>query len=532
MEYLRRYRVCILLALAAIPFYFFYIYDLTGNPPGFYIDEALASFNAYQIRLTGRGEFGQSWPLYFPVMQVPGTNNFYGYMDPTQVYTLAALFTVFAPSLFLPRLLSATAMFLASLLLGLLGKRISGRLDVGVITAATALLTPWLFEVSRLAFGASLYPFAIVVFLLFLHIAHKKERWPVWNCVLIAVGLGLCTYTYSIGRLLGPLLAFGLILFAADRERFKNVLKTWGAYGITLIPMLAFHLSNPSALTGRFDKTVGIFARSKGYSTIASIFFSNYLENINPRRLLFVGDTNLRHHFPDTGPILAASFILALAGIVIVIAKYRNDAWWRYMLFGMAASVVPASLTKEQFHMLRLDAFPVFLIIFMVPAAMWCMGVDKSDADPEVAAKKTPKKNVALMLRRYALPILLILTVAQAVYFQFVFRKGARTRDTLYDVGYRPVFNAAIAQPSRPIYLVDGYWGQAYIHSYWYAVIDGIDLSNFVHVVNGQPPVGAIVITADDKCDSCAPLFQDGQFVLYRQIPASQNTSAPMPSLK
>ena len=58
MAYLHRYRVLIVLALAALPLYFLYIYDLTGKPPGFYLDEALASFNAYQIAHTGRGEFG------------------------------------------------------------------------------------------------------------------------------------------------------------------------------------------------------------------------------------------------------------------------------------------------------------------------------------------------------------------------------------------------------------------------------------------------------------------------------------------
>ncbi len=516
----RKHRIYILLAVAAVPLYFLYIYDLTGNPPGFYLDEALASFNAYQLQLTGKGEFGNSWPLYFPVLLIPGSVNAYnGYLDPTQVYILAALFTVFAPSLFLPRLVSATAMFLASLLLGLLGKRISGRLDIGIITAVTALITPWLFEISRLAFGASLYPLAIVLFLFFLHLAHNRERWPLWNIVLVAVGLALCTYTYSIGRLLGPLLAFGLILFATDLGRFKNVLKTWLAYGVTLIPMLVFHLSNPTALTGRFDKTVGIFAASNGYSVIASIFLSNLVENINPLRLLMIGDTNLRHHIQDTGPILVATFLLAVAGIVLVIARHRNEAWCRFMLYGMAASIVPASLTKEQFHMLRLDAFPVFLLIFTVPALMWLRDIVKRETDPE----KTPKKTVAVMLRRYAFPILMVLTVAQAAYFQFAFRDWRTKRDTMYDAGYRPIFNAAIAQPSRPIYLVDGYWGQAYIHSYWYATIDGIDLSNFVHVGKGQkPPVGAIVISADDKCDSCQPLFQEGQFVLYREIPASQ----------
>src|ERR1043166_4886279 len=286
MEYVRRHRIQIALVLAVVPLYFLYIYNITGNPPGFFVDEAVASYNAYKIAHTGQGEFGNSWPLYFPVMQIPGSGDYLGYLDPVQVYALGALFVLFAPSVLLPRLLSATAMFFASLLLGVLGRRISGRLDVGIITAATALLTPWLFEIGRLAFGASLYPFVIALLLLFLHMATRRERWPIWNVLLIAVGLALATYTYSIGRLLGPLLAFGLIFFATDRDRLKDVLKTWGAYSVMLVPMLVFHLRNPTALKGRFDTTVGIIAPKFTFFKVASIFTSNYLENISPLRLL------------------------------------------------------------------------------------------------------------------------------------------------------------------------------------------------------------------------------------------------------
>ncbi len=529
MEFVRRHRICLLLALAAVPVYCLYIYDITGNPPGFFVDEAVASFNAYKIHLSGQGEFGNSWPLYFPVMQVPGTSDFYGYLDPVQVYLLAALFTLFAPSVLLPRLLSATAMFVASILLGVLGKRISGRIDVGIITTVTALVTPWLFEMSRMAFGASLYPLAIVLLLLFLHIASKKDRWPWWNIFVVAVGLALTTYTYSVGRLLGPILAIGLILFATNRERFTNVLKTWAIYALTLLPMLVFHLRNPTALMGRFDKTVGIVAPNLSFLKIVSIFVSNYLENINPQRLLLTGDTNLRHHITDTGPMLALTLLLAFGGTVLIIVKFRKDAWWRYILFGTLVSIIPASLTKEQFHMLRLGALPVFLLVLIIPTLTWLLGTRKVDNGLDTETESQHWKAVYLTRRGLAVAALVALTFAQAVYFQSAYRTIGTTRGTLFDAGYRPVFNAALATRSRPIYLVDGYWGEDYVLAYWYATIDGVDLSNFVHLTTkGQrPPVGAIVISSDDRCDSCEPIFQDGQFVLYRQIDTNKTSTTP-----
>lgn len=108
------------------------------------------SYNAYQIYRTGRGEFGHPWPLYFPVLRLPPPHDFLGYADPTQIYILAALFFVFSPSILLSRLLSAMAMFLAALLLGMLAARISRQRRIGIIVALTALLTPWLFETGRL----------------------------------------------------------------------------------------------------------------------------------------------------------------------------------------------------------------------------------------------------------------------------------------------------------------------------------------------------------------------------------------------
>ena len=63
----------------------------------------------------------------------------------------------------------------------------------------------------------------------------------------------LLTYTYTIGRLLGPLMAFGLVLFVTSQDRLISVIKTWVVFAVTLIPLLIlFRSRHPEALTQRF----------------------------------------------------------------------------------------------------------------------------------------------------------------------------------------------------------------------------------------------------------------------------------------
>ena len=41
------------------------VYDLTGNPPGFFCDEASYGYNAYTILHSAKDEHGETLPLFF-----------------------------------------------------------------------------------------------------------------------------------------------------------------------------------------------------------------------------------------------------------------------------------------------------------------------------------------------------------------------------------------------------------------------------------------------------------------------------------
>src|SRR4029453_17019359 len=99
--------------------------------------------HAYLLAHTGAGEFGPRFPLYFETF----SNGFTQYVNPTQVYLLALVFRFLPPSILLARVFSAFWVFAACLLLGVLAKRVSGQRKISLIVVATALLTPWFFEV-------------------------------------------------------------------------------------------------------------------------------------------------------------------------------------------------------------------------------------------------------------------------------------------------------------------------------------------------------------------------------------------------
>src|SRR5947209_2094309 len=163
-----------------------------------------------------------------------------------------------------------------------------------------------------------------VLFLLALWRASAKERWTVTDVLALAATLALLTYSYSIGRLLGPLLAAGLAFFIT-RRNLSRVLATLLAYALTLAPLFAFDWRNPGALTRRFK----LLTYATPQSTLAADaleFARHYLADINPWRWLVNGELNIRDHVSGAGALLAATVLLAAFGLVLVLRGHLREA--------------------------------------------------------------------------------------------------------------------------------------------------------------------------------------------------------------
>jgi 4-amino-4-deoxy-L-arabinose transferase-like glycosyltransferase len=499
------------IVLGFVLLYIFYISDVGNNPPGFYIDESAIAYNSYCIAKTGANEFGTRFPLFFPVYTGAWTQ----YANPTQIYLLAIPFTIFKPSILVARVYSASWVFAACLLLGWLAKRISGKDTVGLMVAVIAIFTPWLFEVSRLVMETFFYPMALVLFLLALHAAQKKDNWPWLNVLWLAVTLMLLTYSYTIGRLLGPLLAGGLILFATSQPRIISIVKTWAVFAFTLIPLLIFRAKNPEALTQRFY-LISYIKPDTPWSQIIPKFFHRYLEDLSLISLLFDGDGNPRHHvYGSLGAFLIGAFVLVVIGIVVIGVRHWHEPFWRFVVFGAAASIVPGALTADQFHSLRIVGYPIFLLTLMIPAINVFFGNGNFEAGSRTDAAPQ-KRSLSLWPRRVIGALLLIGAAAQVIYFQSVFRREGPNRGVFFDAQYKDVYDAAIASSAQPIFLIDGNQ-PSYEHALWYATVEGRQREMFIHLEEGfVPPAGAIVISSEEHCFNCIMIKKSGGYLLYR----------------
>lgn len=466
---------------------------LRSNPPGFFLDESSIAYNAHSLSTSGRDEHGESWPLYFRA--------FGEFKNPVYIYLLAAVFRVTGPGILSARALSATAGLIAVLLLGMLAVHITQSRTAGLLFALLVLLTPWTFELTRLVLEVAIYPLILSLFLLAVWHAARKPRWSVVNICAIAGTLALLMYTYSIGRLLAPLLALGLIIFAT-RTRLLSIILTWLAFTITLIPLFIFYTNHPGALTSRFQFVTYLKPESS-WLQVGRDFTKHFLANSNPWRLFVTesSKTNELLHIPGPPALLAVTAVLVVISFILLVKRSQVNAWWIFIVYGLIASLIPASLTTDDFHMLRLAALPVFLLVATIPALQWL-----TEANGQA--------------RRIALIITVVLIAMQGLFFQWRYHESVSSPRRLhtFDADYpAKILPAALSNAgSQPVYLADNSGRPAYIQALWYATLQGIPLDKFISLGFDKPaPKNAVVITTEEGCRRCKVLAESEPYKTY-----------------
>ena len=498
-----RRRRLVLLLVAASALVFVYLRGVPANPPGFFVDEASIAYNAHAVARGGADEHGERWPLYFRA--------FGEYKSPVYVYLLAAVFRVTGPSIPAARLLSALAGLAAAALLALLAWRATRDGAAALFVGAGAALTPWLFELSRLVFEVALMPLALALLLLLLRDSSGRDDWTWKRAAALGASLGLVTYTYSGGRLLAPLYALGLLLFVT-RRRWRGVLRAWAAYAATLLPLALFAARHPGALGERF-KYVTFVTPQSTYAEILLRFLKNYAGAFNLWSWLVEGDPEPRHHVAGMGSLLVAPVLLACAGLVLILLRHRREPWWRFVLYGLAVAPLPAALTLDRFHTLRLVTLPVFLLLLAAPAVAW---LNRRDGGRRTDSANRRGTGVSIRWRRAALVLLAALTLSQGAIFQRQFHRAAPARWHNFDAFYPEVFDAALRLPDRPIFIVDQPGAPGYMLAYWYATLRGLPTTQFVRLEHGaHPPPGALVISTETPCADCRMILHRGPFRAY-----------------
>jgi 4-amino-4-deoxy-L-arabinose transferase-like glycosyltransferase len=472
-------RPAVLLGIGAVvAIVAFQLWITPSNPPGYHRDEAALSYNAYSISTSLRDEDGAFLPLFF--------RSFGDYKSPLYPYLLAGVFRITGPDSEVARGMSAVLVLAAILLLGLLAHRLTGGYPVAVIVVVLAGLTPWLFEIGRVALEVSTQPLLVTLLLLALLRSRRRGLWTVGEGVVAGCVLGLLVYSYTGNRLLAPLLAAGLVVFAG-RGRWTWLAAAWGTFALFLVPLGVYALRHPGALTARYGAT----SISRDVSGVGLVLqaVGNWFRDIDPWHWATAGDPAPYVHNGGYGAFFGAVTVLALAGVAIVVTRHRDDLWWRFVLLATLLVPVPAALTVDRYNAIRLAALPVLLLVLAIPAL---------DALVTLALSN----NVA----RAAAAVLAIAVGVQFVQFLHEYRTRGPARTVLFDAGVPPLLDRAFSS-GETIYIdYDDRGAQA--QARWHAAESGLP-GDRVQILpdGGIPPTGATAFGLFQECDYVCTKF-------------------------
>lgn len=485
-------RPALLLGLGAIlAIVAFQLWISPSNPPGYHRDEAALSLNAYTLSQGLRDEDGARFPLFF--------RSFDDYKSPVYPYVLAGVFKVTGPSQSVARGLSAALVLAAILLLGLLAYRLTRSYVVATAVVVLGGLTPWLFELGRMAIEATTQPLLVVLLLLWLERVARSHAYGVSQGVPAGVLIGLVTYSYTGSRLLGPLLVLALAVFAG-KGRWRFVLSAWVTFAVMLVPIGLYAIRHPGNLTARYDATT-IARDGLSWPRVALQAVGNWFRDVNPWHWATAGDPAPYIHNGGYGALFGAVAVLALAGAALVLARQRSDLWWRYVLLATLLVPIPAALTVDRYNAIRLATLPVFALALAVPAL-----------DALRTAARTSWAS------RAAVGVLALSVAVQYVQFLDIYRSRGPARLVLFEAGVEPLLHAPL-ESGDPIHVdFDDRGAQAMAR--WRAAVAGVPQDRIVILPDGGvPPPGSLVFLRFQECDfECHEVASWGDYRLMRSV--------------
>jgi len=341
---------------------------LEQSPPGFHVDELSGAVTVQCLSQEGIDALDNRYPLFADL-------NYGSPKPPTYIYPAVLWTKLFGYSIFSFRALSGFITVLSIIGLFFLSARLFS-IHTAYWVILTASVSPFVFQVSRIALEACLAPCFIIWGIYFFVCSDKYI-----NAVISGVFFCAAMYSYPPARLFIPLLILPLIYLRWNlkQRNFYFIGIVLIALALLSIPLVAGTLNGE--YTGRFSK-IGIFSeeflaklgKSKTVADLTGIFIHNYLKHLNPDFLFFSGDTNYVYstgHFGLLSWLDSAAFLTGgIFLIFYVIRKVKNKTAVSqsragaviFLTAGIVLSIVPSALTWQDIpHSLRIICIWPFL---------------------------------------------------------------------------------------------------------------------------------------------------------------------------
>ncbi len=439
------------------------VWNFTAVPASLYSDEVSLLYDAYSLSLTGKDMHGNFLPL--TTVTSFGDHKLSGYY-----YALVPFIKLFGPQDFvvkIPSLLAGIFIVWASgkiwrLLFNKKPWSQSGSLLLLFLTA----INPSLIHVSRVGFETNLATAFLLAGIIFFLQAFKNKNKINLSLIGAEIFLLLSFYTYQSMRLFAPI--FGLILFivycwqkrAFWKKEVLNFILVLCLAGLSLLPFLFEKQGN---FTGRFTDTsifnnLDIIIESNQcrenlfleplnhwfchrYLFFSGRIIQNFFWSINPYKLFFLGDGQVRHSPHQFGFFYPFELFFLFSGLVYLLKNYQNEKKvFYFLIFWLLLATLPTSLTYDNPHLLRsLSSLPVYLIIINLGIINVLLSLKKAN------------------LRKILLGVVFVLYIIFLSKFLFYYHQIYKVNSAnSWQYGYKQAIEAIkqleIVYPDLPIY--------------------------------------------------------------------------------
>ena len=361
------------------------------SPPGLNQDEAANAWSAYCILKTGKDYSGAHWPIYY-------VRNLGGNSTPLYVYLLLPFQAIGGLNVYTARLPGALGGVFTVWLIYFVARRLFNT-ETGLAAAALLAVNPWHLQQSRWGHDASIAPLlglAPLALMLWagLPVSDDKTTSPRPIIAAIAGALtGIGCFGYHSVRLFVPVLIPAIILFTLPswwrtlkvRKGILAVAAFFLGFAATFGQLLYLHLFYPEGI-GRHALCQPAWIGSASFSVAIKEVASRYIQHFGPDFLFLRGD-----HYAIQGPPVGGQFHwyelpLMLAGLIILLIKFKSSPSLRTVLAFIIAYPVGDSLGWNMLSVHALRSAPgmcglvLLSAVGAVEAAKWLWKQNRDSA--------------------------------------------------------------------------------------------------------------------------------------------------------
>lgn len=389
MKFITKHHPMLLLVVFTILGGFLRFWGLDSYPASLNWDEVSHGVNANSILITGKDEWGNSFPFIFQA--------FGDFKLPLYIYLSAIPVWLFGLGAFSVRFISALAGTLAILGIFLLVRELfpNRKLTLGsriisfeILSAFILALLPWHFFISRPALEANL-SLTLIIFGFYFLVRFFNKTSSLLPSVIL---LGLSLHTYNTARVFVPLLVLASFLIYKPKV-YPNFKNSCAVFIAIILSGLVIYQVFAGEGTARYEKlkilspsVVFQIGEDRSKSNLPPVFSKlvhnrpvyfvtnvtkNYLNYFSPSFFSQSWGAQYQFAIPQRHLLTWPVFILALVGIFSYFSVMRTEASFRLIYAWLFLSPLAAALTADPPQALRPNPMIPAIVIFT------CFGISR-----------------------------------------------------------------------------------------------------------------------------------------------------------